>query len=713
MSALKYLRVVVSALQHGKEEPIGAVGVQRQLCVVQQSVSVEPTADRLLIPLEQQDPRHQQSQRHEDREPRRGWSMVHQPSSARGPSTKSERLLFDRAGRRLTPEHPAAYPPGWARTARRSRRRGRGGTHSGSRGPKALRGRAISKPSYPPRRPGAGRAGRRHRGDDDRAAADAAARRAHRRQPRHRRGAAAGRALRRRDALELATFPTLLLLTTLFRLALECLGHAADPAAANAGAVIHAFGEFVVRGDLCGRRRGLPDPHRSCSSWSSPRAPSASPKSRRASRSTPCPASRWPSTPTCAPGHRRRRSAHAAAARSRAKRSFYGAMDGAMKFVKGDAIAGMHHPRHQHRRRPGHRRRAARHAARRRARSVHAAHHRRRPGLADPGAAHLDGGRPRGHARRAEDDEDGATLGPIWRASSCVRAPSPPAVLLALLALVPGLPLWPFLAAAGGAGVAGAAPPAGAPARAGRRSAPARARRALEVALDPRSPPRPSLESRLVPSRARSPTSSASRSAAGSPSTPGCRCAATRSACAAFRSPTARPPTAASSSTSRRASCRPGVEGQRPNRPVRRARRRRGCRRRRWRGCRRPASSARRPVGNRGAPRQRAALGAPELVGLDETQRPLARLAREHPALVRALVPARADSPLVADVLRRLVAEASAARPADVLEALARAADGTTRPRRRHRARAHGPSPIDHTLTPAMTASSPSSPSIR
>jgi len=65
---------------------------------------------------------------------------------------------------------------------------------------------------------------------------------------------------------------------------------------------------------------------------------------------------------------------------------------------------------------------------------------------------------------------------------------------------------------------------------------------------------------------------------------------------------------------------------------------------------------------------------APELVGLDETQRLLDSVAREHPALVRALVPARAELTLVADVLRRLVAEGVGLRDLPtVLEALARA----------------------------------------
>ena len=48
---------------------------------------------------------------------------------------------------------------------------------------------------------------------------------------------------------------------------------------------------------------------------------------------------------------------------------FYGAMDGAAKFVRGDAIAGLIITVHQHRRRPRHRPDAARHGVRRRRRA--------------------------------------------------------------------------------------------------------------------------------------------------------------------------------------------------------------------------------------------------------------------------------------------------------------------------------------------------------
>jgi type III secretion protein V len=52
------------------------------------------------------------------------------------------------------------------------------------------------------------------------------------------------------DVLRIATFPTLLLLTTLFRLALEVSATRLILLKADAGEVIHAFGNFVVAGNL-------------------------------------------------------------------------------------------------------------------------------------------------------------------------------------------------------------------------------------------------------------------------------------------------------------------------------------------------------------------------------------------------------------------------------------------------------------------------------
>jgi len=56
-------------------------------------------------------------------------------------------------------------------------------------------------------------------------------------------------ALRARDALKVTSFPTLLLFTTLFRLALNVSSTRLALAEGHAGEVIQAFGEFVVRGD--------------------------------------------------------------------------------------------------------------------------------------------------------------------------------------------------------------------------------------------------------------------------------------------------------------------------------------------------------------------------------------------------------------------------------------------------------------------------------
>ncbi|OJH34241.1 flagellar biosynthesis protein FlhA [Cystobacter ferrugineus] len=56
-------------------------------------------------------------------------------------------------------------------------------------------------------------------------------------------------ALQARDALKVTSFPTLLLFTTLFRLALNVSSTRLALADGHAGEIIQAFGEFVVRGD--------------------------------------------------------------------------------------------------------------------------------------------------------------------------------------------------------------------------------------------------------------------------------------------------------------------------------------------------------------------------------------------------------------------------------------------------------------------------------
>ncbi len=56
-------------------------------------------------------------------------------------------------------------------------------------------------------------------------------------------------ALYARDALKVAAFPTLLLVTTLFRLAMNVSSTRLALSEGHAGEIIAAFGEFVVRGD--------------------------------------------------------------------------------------------------------------------------------------------------------------------------------------------------------------------------------------------------------------------------------------------------------------------------------------------------------------------------------------------------------------------------------------------------------------------------------
>src|SRR5204862_8326220 len=52
------------------------------------------------------------------------------------------------------------------------------------------------------------------------------------------------------NALELATFPSLLLITTLFRLALNVSTTRGILAHGDAGTVVKSFGRFVIQGDL-------------------------------------------------------------------------------------------------------------------------------------------------------------------------------------------------------------------------------------------------------------------------------------------------------------------------------------------------------------------------------------------------------------------------------------------------------------------------------
>src|SRR6185295_14185743 len=116
------------------------------------------------------------------------------------------------------------------------------------------------------------------------------------------------------DALKIATLPTLLLLTTLFRLALEVSATRLILLKANAGEVIHAFGNFVVAGNLVVGAGFTLD--------ALPGKQMAIDAELRA-------------------GHIDQAEARQRRAQLARESQFFGAMDGAMKYVKGDAVAGI------------------------------------------------------------------------------------------------------------------------------------------------------------------------------------------------------------------------------------------------------------------------------------------------------------------------------------------------------------------------------------
>jgi type III secretion protein V len=142
------------------------------------------------------------------------------------------------------------------------------------------------------------------------------------------------------ESLKIAAFPTLLLLTTLFRVALEVSATRLILLRANAGQVIHAFGNFVVAGNLVVGAvvfiiltvvqylvisRG------------------AERVAEVGARFTldAMPGKQMAIDAELRAGH----IDHAEARKRRAllgrESQFFGSMDGAMKFVKGDAIAAM------------------------------------------------------------------------------------------------------------------------------------------------------------------------------------------------------------------------------------------------------------------------------------------------------------------------------------------------------------------------------------
>src|SRR6476659_6854435 len=142
------------------------------------------------------------------------------------------------------------------------------------------------------------------------------------------------------DAVQIAPFPTLLLLTTLFRLALEVSATRLILLRADAGEVIRAFGNFVVAGNLVVGAVVfliLTMIQFIVISKGSERVAEV------AARFTldAMPGKQMSIDAELRAGH----IDHAEARRRRAALSresqLFGAMDGAMKFVKGDAVAGI------------------------------------------------------------------------------------------------------------------------------------------------------------------------------------------------------------------------------------------------------------------------------------------------------------------------------------------------------------------------------------
>jgi type III secretion protein V len=142
------------------------------------------------------------------------------------------------------------------------------------------------------------------------------------------------------DAIGIATFPTLLLLTTLFRLALNVASTRLILLQANAGEVIKAFGTFVVRGNyIVGAVVFLVLTIIQF-------IVIAKGSERVAEVGARFALDAMPGKQMAIDAELRSGSIDAAEARRRRRQltresQFYGAMDGAMKFVKGDVIASL------------------------------------------------------------------------------------------------------------------------------------------------------------------------------------------------------------------------------------------------------------------------------------------------------------------------------------------------------------------------------------
>ncbi len=142
------------------------------------------------------------------------------------------------------------------------------------------------------------------------------------------------------EALRIATFPTLLLLTTLFRLALEVSATRLILLKGDAGEVIHAFGNFVVAGNLVVGAvifLILTIIQFIVISKGSERVAEV------AARFTldAMPGKQMSIDAELRSGHIDHDEARRRRAMLARESQLFGSMDGAMKFVKGDAIAGL------------------------------------------------------------------------------------------------------------------------------------------------------------------------------------------------------------------------------------------------------------------------------------------------------------------------------------------------------------------------------------
>src|SRR5262249_36887664 len=146
--------------------------------------------------------------------------------------------------------------------------------------------------------------------------------------------------LRATGPLELSAFPTLLLVTTLFRLALNVSSTRLALAEGHAGAVIQAFGEFVVRGDYVVGGGGFAGGRLGQFLGAGEGAERVSEVAARFTLDA------MPGKQMAIDADLRAGLIEQGVARERRRSleresQMFGAMDGAMKFVKGDVLAGL------------------------------------------------------------------------------------------------------------------------------------------------------------------------------------------------------------------------------------------------------------------------------------------------------------------------------------------------------------------------------------